>query len=265
MALSIDGNLHIGEAGAATLSTTLTTTNAADIIVICFEAENISSGVTPVVSTCTVGGSNATKRNSVAWTNPAGVGGAKNLTAIYWFFAAAALTAATVSVVFTAPIDNAAMVAFGVTGFTGTGYHTNPWDVSAATALGWSVTNVTASATQLASAANISTVSAADLILAFGGSGDNTAAQAFGTKLGTSTAAGTIGGVAAAQVNVGAFEVAGTDQAVAGVEFLVVSTIQTNIAANFAATATAEGWVIMPDALTVAGGATDVLFAQIVM
>jgi hypothetical protein len=268
MALSIDGfcggvNTTAGSNPSNTGALTLAQTG--DIIVVCILAESTSAGSTPSVSSISDGTANVyAKRNAVTYQSNATFGTAKTDAEIWWAFSSAAHTIAIGSLVVTMSNlnDDAMFIAFGVTGFTGgVGYQTNPWDQSAATALGFALTNNAGTVSQLVSGANISTVNAAALIFAFGGSSDNSGTVHFNDNY----APGPYGGTTATDSGAGAVRTtSNTNAALGGVEYRIVSATQSSISAAFAVAATAGGWAIMPDALSQTGGAVAGVMAVLI-
>lgn len=171
--LAIDGAVSF-KSNSPPVNGTLTTTNAGDIIVICVFAENYNATY-PSITGVTVGGSAATLRNKFQWQgNMAfGAGGGTyanigNDVEIWWFYAASALSSAAISVAGSFN-DSSIIYAFGVSGWVGTAYQTNPWDQSAATAAAFFAAQPTATSTHtpILSASNISTTNASTFIFSF--------------------------------------------------------------------------------------------------
>jgi hypothetical protein len=266
MALALDGHCSGNANGSAATVSNLNALviTAADIVVLFILMESTSGGSFPTGTSISDGFNTYALRNRVQYTSNAAFGSAKTTAEIWWAFSSAAHTIAVGSLVVTMANMNdcASFIAVSVKGFTGTAYQTNPWDDTAAHALAFAVTNTGATQTQLVSAANISTVNAATMIIAGGGSSDNSATVGFHS----SYAVGTIGGTAATDSGEGNASGSSANASYASLETRVVAATQTNIVANFAAAATAGGWALMPDVLSQTGFASgDVLQSQIVM
>jgi hypothetical protein len=255
MALAIDGTAA-GKStnNSATLTAALTTASAGDIIVVYVFATNYQSP-TPIISSVTVGGNAATLRNSVAYQGNInfGAGGGTfsntyNLQAVYWYYASGTLTSASVVANMNTTYDSAIIFAFGVTGFTGTNYQTNPWDQTATSAAAFAAQqpSTTTTGTAIASASNISTVSASSLIFSLIGSTD------FEVYNGSP---GAIAGTTATALAAGNQYNSDNLQMSAAVEYRILSATISSASAAFSASGgTSGGWAILTDALALAGG-----------
>lgn len=269
MALSLDGITIGANTGAGSpnpITTTgvggnLVTANAGDIVVVAIFLESLNSEATyPAVSAVSVGGSAATLRNRFQYQGNAKYGGggaAFNDMEIWWYYAAATLNAA-VTVTATNWDDCCAFYAFGVTGFTGTIYHTSPWDQSAVTAAAFTASQASSATTQtqLVTGSNISTVDAATMVLAFGGSSDDSATVPFNSAYATGPIAGTTA-TDSGEGNVGG---GGTNAAWIALEYRVLSSTISAASAAFGAGATAGAWGIMVDALSQTGDPIGTFF-----
>lgn len=224
------------------------TASAGAINVIEITIENFTGGSYNSVSSVTDGNGNTyQKRNQVQYL------GLQNVqyvdVEIWWAYSSGSQSSnkVTVNIGGTPTVDGATFVSFAVTGFLGTAYQTNPWDVSSSTALGWQTTYNSATGTATLSTSSVITTNHTnDLIFAFFGSAD-TSFHHSGTNVPTS---GNIGSSSAtgltSQVNS-----SGNNTAATVVEYLVVSSTQTNIAASFTIANSYDptNFVIMPDVL----------------
>ena len=236
----------------------LTTTNAGDIIVIAVFTENTNSvGAYPSITGVTVGGAAAARRNQFQWQgNTAfGFGGAAyNNCELWWYYAPGALSSAAISVTVNGNWNDAGtFIAFGVTGFTGTSYQTNPWDDTAAHAAAFfaSQSAGTSTQTQLLSASNVATVNSSTLVFACGCTADASTTVPFGS----SYAVGPISGTTATDSGVGtSWGTNESNTAILAVEYRVLSATISSASSAFGTGATAGAWGLLTDALAQAGG-----------
>ena len=237
MALALDGTASAKNAAVSSLTASLTTAAAGDIIVaIVMNARSAAQGsyaTSSMVTTANLPTWN-TRLSQLRQRNSQFDNGYGN-TDIFWAYSANQLTSESIQANFTATIDSAVLVTFAVTGFTGTSYHTNPWDLTNP------VTNTVNAPTNTSSAQNVTTNSANTMVLGMVGS-------YLESLVPTPTTGFTKGKVD--------FTASGSNGGFAGVAYDVVSSIQTGLSAGF--TDNMEGWMGVGDALAQAGGAVTV-------
>lgn len=249
MALSVDAEVKGTAVNNSTVSTAALTTIAADILVVCVGAEWVNSvGASGTVSGIAGGGLTWVKRSNNA-VKVDGFGGGGTSSAfgnleVWWAFSSSAQSGITITATFTKPgstnFDAAGIVAFGVTGFTGTNYQTNPWDQNAA--VPFKTSSVGSSAVN---ATGITTTNTNTMLI---GSALNFSSVAF---LSANTVSGyTI--IDTAFTNAGA-----VNDFTEGVEKQVVSATQSNVSVGW--TDTLDGWILTGDALSQTGGAVSSL------
>lgn len=248
MALSIDGTATGSATGGTTVgtsTTTLSTTNAGDIIVVLTHAEAVNAqGNFPTVSGIS-GGSLTWAKRSVGNFGPGGFGNSYNRSECWWAYASGTLTNVTITATWGGvTIDDMTIIAFGVTGFTGGTYSTNPWDSNSS--LPAVATGTTTSAPTVS---GVNTTAAATMVLdLLAGPGGN------------NFVSGDIGGSAATAIT-HAHNGGGTNNSDVGALETVFAAAQTNLTVNFAGNTT-NGWIIIGDALAQAGGtSTAVIWA----
>lgn len=241
MALSIDQSVGGIASGASTVATAaLTTVTINTIVVVCVNAEWVSGiGSSGIVTGVAGAGLTFVKRSGVAYQDTAaGAGNSWSDTEVWWAFSSGAITAQAFTATFSKPggnnFDDASIIAFTVTGFTGTLYHTVPWDINGslpATATAVTVTPPTVS--------GVSTTSAAIMVIGV-----------------TSTSgAGTINAVAGYTIITTATNGGGSNISKVGGEFQNFSSAQSSITVAF--NTNLNGWAMIADALAVAGGAAS--------
>lgn len=161
MALAIDGTAGGQFSTTNTGTVTLTTTQANDVIVLMFYAQNTThTNVLETVSSVTSAHLTWVKRKAYSWKlNTTNI---YNDLEIWWANASAALTSEVITVTLTGPIDDAAYQAFGVSGCP---TPSSPWDTNASLAgANNSWINNTGSATPLVVSA-VSTTAASGLLV----------------------------------------------------------------------------------------------------
>lgn len=135
MALAIDGTSQVGQATGASVVTSaaLTTAVNGSIIIACSSAEWLTS--VGAAGTATFSGAGLAWAGKFALTHqvvaPASFP-AYHRMEIGWAFASGTLSAQAISATYTKPggnnFDDACITVFGVKGFLGTAYQSNPWD-----------------------------------------------------------------------------------------------------------------------------------------
>ena len=243
MALALDGTAQSGTSTASAttaLGTGLNYATAADILVVFAIAEWKTSPAGSVSGITSTSGLTWARRASLTYTQ----GTTNTRTEMWWAYNPAANAADVVTVTWTnaGTIDDTAILAFAVKGFTGTAYQTAPWDgnVSLPNALGSSTTG-------LATSGAISTTSASGMVLTCGGTTAgpaNTGIPAGYTQAGTVSNTG------------------GTNNASMTVGYNVISSALSGTTVTWSSSST-NGWMLITDVLATAGsGAADTLFPQ---
>lgn len=184
MTLAIDGSGATGtSSGTASVSATITTSLAADIIVAYVFCEK-PSGTQVTVSGVSGGGLTWALRKQFTWVPS----GQSNDIEIWWAAAASALSAQTITASLTGTVDNASLHLIAVSGVPN---QSSPWDTNvslpAAGAPAGSVTNTPST--------TISTTSTTTLVLGFWGIASTvqrTAGTGFTALYSTSTSSGTL-------------------------------------------------------------------------
>lgn len=140
MALSIDGTTLVhgqtNNAASVSAGNTFTTATTNTIIIVVAAAEWVHAvGAAGTVSSVTGGGLTFAKRSGIIKSGSVGSNGYLDLE-VWWAFSAGTLSGITFTVNYSLPsatnFESAVMNMFGVTGFTGTSYHTTPWDQNVA-------------------------------------------------------------------------------------------------------------------------------------
>jgi hypothetical protein len=246
MALALDGTADTQTATAATSITghAFSTTNAGDIVIVMAMIETspeTGDGYPWSAPTCTGGGLTfAVRKRALYAATSSDVGHVECV--IFWAYASSAVSAPsgfTVSWAGTglANPDDLAMIVFAVTGFTGTTYHTAPWDSN----VSLPASNSTGSAGGAPTVTGVSTTSTASMLISLVASAD-TGAYSTGTQPSGWTFianANNPGGTNAAEV-AGAFD--------------VVAAAQSSISVAWSASPGNSNWGIIADALAQAGG-----------
>lgn len=243
MALSVDGVASNKGASISSLTASLTTAAAGDIVIaLVMNARSNAQGSFATSSMTSTGNLptwnhrvSALQQRGSAFDNGYGT------TDVFWAYAALALTAESIQANFSASVDAAALVTFAVTGFTGTTYHTNPFDLVAP------VTGTVNAPTNTPAGELVSTTASNTMVLGLVGS----YLESF---VPTPTS-----GFTTAKVD---FTGSGANGAFAGVVYDVVSSPQTNLLAGF--TDNMEGWMAIGDALAQAGGASGPVKRRII-
>src|ERR1700676_3180566 len=241
MALAIDGTATgtaTGGTTVATSTTMLTTANAGDIVVVFTHAEAVNAqGAHPTVSGISGGGLSWAKRSAANLDN-GGFGNAYNRCECWWAYASGTLSGVTITATWTGvTIDDMSIVAFGVTGFTGTNYKTNPWDANASLpAINSASTTTTPTVSGVST--NNAAVMVLDLVATAGGGNIN---------------AGNIAGSAATSVTL-ANNGGGTNNSGVGALESVFSSAQSSITVD--GNTSRNGWMIIADALCQIGTAS---------
>lgn len=235
-ALAIDGTPQGGTAtGGTTCAPAAFTTGGAGIVVFATHAEAVTvQGAHPTVSGVSGGGLTWAKRSSQPLDN-AGFGNAYNNLEIWWAFSAGALVAQTITVTWGGvTIDDMSCVVFGVNGFTGTDYQTNPWDANASLPA-----KASAGTTTVPTVSGVTSSNAAVMVLGIAASGG-----------GGNINAGNIAGSAATSI-IFATNGGGTNNSSVGAFQSVFSSAQTSITVD--ANNTKNGWMIIADVLAQIG------------
>lgn len=232
--LFFDGFTNDTSNDAASLTGEITTQYAGDIIVVCVTNTCSGNYATSAVSDTVNGSYNL--RNLVQYDQ----GGNFVDSRIFWVYSATALSAVTITAAFTlgggATQESSNFLAFALSGFLGTAYKTNPWDVTAATALGWSADS-TSGTPSAPTSNNLATMQANDFIFAFCGTADaNTSDLLNGTICG-----------ATATLALQELEEFSTNDSQLSVIFGLFSSAQSGSDASFSSDV--AGWAIMPDAI----------------
>jgi hypothetical protein len=239
-ALSVDGiatNTGTGNSGSVTLTTTLS--NDIIVVLIACEADSRGAGANPSsVSSVTATGLSFTQRSR--FHSESGIQ-AHGIVAdldyeVWWALAASPLSSVTISVSMTnsgGNIDDWAITAFGVNGAN----TSTPWDANGSLP---STANTANLSTTAPSCSGISTTAANTMIFGFAWSGSD----------GVNTiAAGSIGGTGATTISILANGGGGLN-ANNYSEYLVVTSAQSSISANFSGTQGANGgWAMYADAI----------------
>ncbi len=230
----LDGSATAQFSTASSGTVTLTTTTANDVIVVLATNEDATNSAIRTVSSVTATGLTFTKRSSLSLGSPT-----YQDTEVWWAIASSALSAKVITVTLSGSTDDAALVAFGVSGAN----TASPWDPNVAlpaTATGNPATTPTVS--------GVSTSNANDMILGFQGNGNGAAVTS------TSETAGSGFTLIANINNNGAVN---ADDAAA--EYKIVSATQSSISVPFGTATTANNyWMAIADAIQAAttGGCT---------
>jgi len=132
LSLVVDGlsTAIFSTASSGTL-TGFSNSNAGDIIICQIFFENLAASRT--VSTVTTSGLTWTRRSQTInhmCFNADNVPDTWGTLEVWWAYSSAVLTNASVAITLSAAIDNCAVMCWGVSGFNGTFYQTNPWDIN---------------------------------------------------------------------------------------------------------------------------------------
>jgi len=241
-ALSIDGTATAAahQTSPSISTSAIATVNAGDIIVVVAHAEWVNAvGAHGTISGISdTSGLSWQKRNSASLDN-AGFGSAYNDFEVWWAYSSGTLAADVITVTWTQPggnnPDDVTVLAFGVTGFTGTSYHTNPWDTAT-----WNPAFGANSATSSdPTVTSVSTSNAATMVIGAGGSAGSSTFPVADTGSGwTSIASAGTG--------------SGTNNSAAGAQFQNFASTQSSLTVPFATSI--NGWAMTADALSVTGG-----------
>ena len=123
-AKAIDGSAGNKFSSASSGTVTLTTTQANDVVILLVHNEKNASAQT--VSTVTSPHLTWARRTAQAWTDT-GASSTKENMEIWWAHAGAALSSEVITVTLSGAIDDASMVAFGVSGSPSP---SSPWDAN---------------------------------------------------------------------------------------------------------------------------------------
>jgi hypothetical protein len=239
MALSIVSSQTGKSSSSATVATTsaLVDGNAGDIIVVFVNVDAVTSPAS--VTSISGGGLTWQRRAMYPLQTHSGVAFTDGyVTAeIWWAYAASSFNAtitATIGGWSSVGSSNLTMVAFAVTGFTGTAYQTNPWDSNIAlpAVAGWMGNSGAATSTPTAA---VSTTSANTMVLGFLAFLENTSPTA---------------GSGFTTVN-GVLQTSGNNYAYAYVEYENFTSAQN--ALSIATTGALVNWIFIGDALSVTG------------
>lgn len=129
MAFAIDGTAGDQFSSTNTGTISLTTTQANDVVILEFFAQNSTGGIVRNVSTVTSAHVTWTKRKSYNWQANGGTWPC--VLEIWWGVAASPLTAELITITLSGNIDDAAYQAFGVSGHP---TPSSPWDANASLA-----------------------------------------------------------------------------------------------------------------------------------
>ena len=199
-----------GSGGSTSGTVTLTTTDPKDIIVVGVFNETGTANGLRTVSSVTAPGLTFVQR-SVTTAASFGESGANQGLEVWWAVASSPLSSEVITVTLSGAPDDASIVAFGVNGAN----TSTPWDANAS--LGTASAEQSAGALSPPTTNTFSTNNANDILLAFAG----TSANETWTGGGSDT-------LLANSTNTG-----GTDFSALGVEYQVVSAIQTNVTESF--------------------------------
>ena len=223
---ALDGSATGSFTSAASGTVTLTTSLSNDVIVVMVEDEDVNNAVVRTVSSVTATGLAFAHRstgsiNASPYTE----------TEVWWAAAASALSSKTITVTLSGSIDDASIVAFGVSGAN----TATPWDANGAlpaTATGASSANPTVN--------GVSTSNANDMLLGFTG----LSLPGSGTPATETAGAGYT--LIQTQVNGGA-----TGASEAAAEYKVVAATQSSVSVAFATANT--NWIMTGDAIQASG------------
>jgi len=241
MALAIDGTPVVGtDTGGSSLTLTYASVSAGSILVVMAGSERVTSAAahaTISVSSATLGSFSKRADGSI---DGVGQSSAFSYAGYWWACAPNALTNEIITIEFSTTIDDAAGMAFAVSGFTGTAYQTNPWDQNASLGQA-SLTTATILTTPHAAA--ISTTNANTMLLGIclGPFSGNLLASSPFTAIG-------VGNVK----NSG-----GTNQFSGAMESNVVSTTQTSLAVQIGDGSAVDTWMMWADALSESGSGSS--------
>jgi hypothetical protein len=239
MALSLDGHdVASAAAPASPFAIQINDPTNGDILVACVTLESTVAQQT-VTGITDVNGNTWQKRNSFQYTSP--VSGAFVDNEIWWAYCPGNISFANVTIAFSGTADAIGVSVFGVKGFTGTAYHTNPWDQTAVTAAGFINDSISATASAPTTLANVATLNAGALVFGFGATSDS---------VGAALSNGTIGG-STPTIGFGPNQGGTVNAARHVVECLVEASTISGSALNL--TGTQHGWVMFADALAPAG------------
>jgi hypothetical protein len=238
VALSIDQSVTGIATGASTVVTAaLTTATLNTIVIVAANAEWLTAvGSAGTITGVTGASLTFVKRSGLTYQDTAtGAGSSWNDTEVWWAFSSAAITAQTFTVTFSKPgnnnFDDSSVIAFTVTGFTGTLYQTVPWDINGslpATAFGQTVSIPTAT--------GVSTTATATMVI---GVASTAGAGTFNVGTGYTLIASAV-------------NTAGSNISKTGGEFQNFAAAQSGL--TVACGTNLNGWTMLADALAVAGG-----------
>jgi hypothetical protein len=184
MTLALDGHDVAGAASPTSpFSIQINDPTNGDILVACITLESVVAQQT-VTGITDVNGNTWAKRNSFQYTAPSG---AFVDDEIWWAYCPGNISFANVNIAFSGTSDAIGATVFGVTGFTGTAYKTNPWDQTSTVAAGFINDSTSATASAPTTLANVATLNAGALVFGFGATSD---------AVGAAQNVGTIGGSA---------------------------------------------------------------------
>lgn len=130
MAISIRNSAQGISSSTSSLASTTISATIGDIIVIQINHEATTGNPVRTVSSIGDGTANVYTQRFAASQSPAGSGAAEGFE-VWWAYVANTMTAATITVTMSGNIDDATVIAAAYQGFTGTAYHTAPWDINA--------------------------------------------------------------------------------------------------------------------------------------
>lgn len=234
--LSIDTQANGSNSAASTVAAGTLTATAGDIIVACMHAEWISSKsnwdtISGVANTPTpLTWAFRTRETGKNTTGDLSY----NNSECWWAYTSAGVTSTVITATYNntqGGFDDASIVVFSVKGFTGTAYHTAPFDQNVALpAIGKSVSGGLPSI-------NVSTSNAATMLFGFVGGSGSTSWDSLATGSGYTSVANIVNG-------------GGTNFSSSGVEEKVVSSTQTGVAVNWTSS---DVWYGIADALSQTG------------
>jgi hypothetical protein len=175
MALSIDGSANaVKDSSKLFASCSLTLPTAGDILVVVTVTETTTNPPPTIISFDAIPGVSAMHALLGSPLTVQYTGFSDYLsTEIWWGFCSGTLSGQAIKANFSAAVDTAVIGAFGVTGFVGTAYQTNPWDDTPVTATGGNPTATAPTATLNTTSAHtmVLGMTGADLSMSSTGSG----------------------------------------------------------------------------------------------
>jgi hypothetical protein len=182
MALALDGTTTgiWSSSNTGSAKGSLTTGTAGSIVIVAVHAENVASAAAhPTFSSVSDSAGHTYTFEGRGTQDGGGSTGAYCVIELWWAYISGTLSAATFTLTASNgahTIDDASFVAFGVKGFTGTDYQTNPWDANVSFPAGAG----SASAT-IPTISGLTTTSASTMLIGFAGWADSQSTMSYGT------------------------------------------------------------------------------------